>query len=489
MIVIAAFVGGYILSHENLKLPSWVPVLGKSYFTLKGDFQTAQAVTPGQGQAVTIAGAKIGEIASVDLKTGSRRSRCTWSRSTRERRLYKNATMLLRPKTQLKDETVEVDPGTPASGALHQRRDDPAFADRSRRQLRRIPRDARRGIARLPAGAARRPRRRAEEQRAAAVGGVQALRPDRARPAGDRLAARGPPRGDRALDPQLPAAAGSGRRQGQAVGGAGRLRPTPCSKSSPKGQERAEHAAAAARRAHQDQGGPRQARHGREPGRPHAQGAAAVREGDRSGGGSPRELALKTTPIFKNEIRPFARQILPVINQIEPATKELSEAFPKLASSFTVLNELFNEFAYNPGSKQGGFLFFLDWANHDFNSARQHRRRARPARPHPGLLQLQRRADPEGGRGSQPDGRLLLGLLNPPTGAACSSSASVKAASAAHGAGAHDELDGPARRAHRRRVRPEPEPAAASSAVRRPRSPGEVAERCRSAPPRWATSS
>ena len=67
MVVIAAVVGGYILAHENLKLPSWVPVLGKSYFTLKADFQTAQAVTPGQGQAVTIAGAKIGEIASVDL--------------------------------------------------------------------------------------------------------------------------------------------------------------------------------------------------------------------------------------------------------------------------------------------------------------------------------------------------------------------------------------------------------------------------------------
>src|ERR1035438_8801618 len=59
MVVIAAVVGGYILAHENLKLPGWVPVLGRSYFTLKADFQTAQAVTPGQGQAVTIAGAKI----------------------------------------------------------------------------------------------------------------------------------------------------------------------------------------------------------------------------------------------------------------------------------------------------------------------------------------------------------------------------------------------------------------------------------------------
>ena len=62
-----------------------------------------------------------------------------------------------------------------------------------------------------------------------------------------------------------------------------------------------------------------------------------------------RKPRLKTTPIFKNEIRPFARQILPVVKQIEPATKGLTEAFPELATGFTVLNEFFNELAYNPG--------------------------------------------------------------------------------------------------------------------------------------------
>src|SRR5580692_12332738 len=70
MVVVAAAVGGYILAHENLKLPGWVPVLGRSYYTLKAEFQTAQAVTPGQGQAVTIAGAKVGEIGSVNLNQG-----------------------------------------------------------------------------------------------------------------------------------------------------------------------------------------------------------------------------------------------------------------------------------------------------------------------------------------------------------------------------------------------------------------------------------
>ena len=33
-----------------------------------------------------------------------------------------------------------------------------------------------------------------------------------------------------------------------------------------------------------------------------------------------------------------------------------------------MLNEFFNEIAYNPGPSKGGFLFFLDWGNHDLNS-------------------------------------------------------------------------------------------------------------------------
>src|SRR6201995_2636606 len=116
MIVIAAAVGGYILAHENLKLPGWVPVLGRSYYTLKADIQTAQAVKPGQGQAVTIAGAKIGEVASVALHNGV--ATITMKVTPKYARIYRNATLLLRPKTQLQDITVEVNPGTPSAGKL-----------------------------------------------------------------------------------------------------------------------------------------------------------------------------------------------------------------------------------------------------------------------------------------------------------------------------------------------------------------------------------
>ncbi|MHB8234173.1 MAG: MlaD family protein, partial [Solirubrobacteraceae bacterium] len=116
MVIVAAAVGGYILAHENLKLPGWVPVLGRNYYTLKAQFQTAQAVTPGQGQAVTIAGAKIGEIESVNLHEGI--ATVTMKVTPKYARIYRNATLLLRPKTQLQDITVEVNPGTPSAGKL-----------------------------------------------------------------------------------------------------------------------------------------------------------------------------------------------------------------------------------------------------------------------------------------------------------------------------------------------------------------------------------
>ncbi len=60
------------------------------------------------------------------------------------RYIYRNATMLLRPKTQLKDMTVEVDPGTPSAGRVPSGYTDSPVADRARRELRGIPRRARR---------------------------------------------------------------------------------------------------------------------------------------------------------------------------------------------------------------------------------------------------------------------------------------------------------------------------------------------------------
>ena len=62
-----------ILSSQATALPSWVPFLGEDRFELTADFSTAQAVTPGQGQAVNIAGIQVGDITGVELVDGRAR--------------------------------------------------------------------------------------------------------------------------------------------------------------------------------------------------------------------------------------------------------------------------------------------------------------------------------------------------------------------------------------------------------------------------------
>src|SRR5207248_2821056 len=64
-----------------------------------------------------------------------------------------------------------------------------------------------------------------------------------------------------------------------------------------------------------------------------------------------QRLAHTTTPIIRNEIRPFARQILPTISALRPHTQDLAEAFPKLAASLAACNDCFTELAYNPTRK------------------------------------------------------------------------------------------------------------------------------------------
>ena len=61
-------------------------------------------------------GAKIGEVASVNLHEGV--GTVTMRLDPKYARLYRDATLLMRPKTNLQDMTVEVTPGTAASGRL-----------------------------------------------------------------------------------------------------------------------------------------------------------------------------------------------------------------------------------------------------------------------------------------------------------------------------------------------------------------------------------
>jgi phospholipid/cholesterol/gamma-HCH transport system substrate-binding protein len=100
-----------VLSQQQYPYPSWIPVLGKDRFELKAEFTTAQAVTPGQGQTVNIAGVEAGDVTEVELEDGQ--AVVTMSIDDEYQSLiHSDATMLMRPRTGLQDITVEMDPGS-----------------------------------------------------------------------------------------------------------------------------------------------------------------------------------------------------------------------------------------------------------------------------------------------------------------------------------------------------------------------------------------
>jgi len=115
LVVIAFAITSFILTQQRLSLPDWVPVAGTKVYTLNAQFSTGQALTPGQGQTVNIAGVPIGAITEVNLNQG--RAIVTMEIDPKyEGRIHPDATMLLRPKTGLKDMVIALDPGTEASG-------------------------------------------------------------------------------------------------------------------------------------------------------------------------------------------------------------------------------------------------------------------------------------------------------------------------------------------------------------------------------------
>ena len=117
LIVTAAGVAGYILSNQRFYLPGWVPLVGTEFYELEAEFETAQAVVPGQGQTVTIAGVKVGDIGSVRLEDGIAVVEMKIQDKYRDR-VFRDATILLRPKTGLKDMYLQLDPGTQAAGRI-----------------------------------------------------------------------------------------------------------------------------------------------------------------------------------------------------------------------------------------------------------------------------------------------------------------------------------------------------------------------------------
>jgi phospholipid/cholesterol/gamma-HCH transport system substrate-binding protein len=110
LFVIAIGVSGYIIYNQDAR-PA-IPLLEATPKVLYFEFSDAQAVTPGQGQSVRVAGVQVGKIVAVQPRNGVALVKTEiepkyWNTI----KLETDATGLLRPRTGLKDMFIELDPG------------------------------------------------------------------------------------------------------------------------------------------------------------------------------------------------------------------------------------------------------------------------------------------------------------------------------------------------------------------------------------------
>lgn len=112
LVVFAAITSYVIVQQQRLR----IPVLEEKPFELKADFQTAQAVVAGQGQTIDVAGVRVGDVTGVELQNGI--AVVTFGIERKFLPIYKNATLLMRPRTGLKDMFFDLDPGTRSAGEI-----------------------------------------------------------------------------------------------------------------------------------------------------------------------------------------------------------------------------------------------------------------------------------------------------------------------------------------------------------------------------------
>ncbi len=81
-----------------------------------------------------------------------------------------------------------------------------------------------------------------------------------------------------------------------------------------------------------------------------------------------QDFAEATTPVLRDQLRPFTQEAGPTVATLKPASADLAASAPQLTTSFKTLNNLTNAVAYNPPGDEEGYGFWLGWAGH-LNSA------------------------------------------------------------------------------------------------------------------------
>ena len=365
--VMSAVVAAYILDKQRLRWP-WEEVM-----TLNVEFSSGQAVSPGQGQQVLIAGVRVGEIGGVELDDGRALVRLDLEPDKTAGPIYRNATFLLRPKTALNDMSVQIDPGTP----------DPTRPDRGRLSsgdrmpvastqvnvnpdevFATLDADVRDYFAIFADAASEGTRGRGQELRKVLKAG---------QPTFARLSRVTGTLADRRH--KLRRLVRNLRLLSQATAG--------------KDTELAElvDTSAATFRALGDREADLQATVERLPGALRASRGAlsdarrlavearpalqALRPAAREFGPSlqaARPFLGEATPILRRRLTPLVREATPLLRDLRPSLRDLNGSTPNLIRTGRVLNYLVNELGHNPPGPEEGYLFWTAWFAHNANS-------------------------------------------------------------------------------------------------------------------------
>jgi phospholipid/cholesterol/gamma-HCH transport system substrate-binding protein len=363
LFLIGIGVSGYILSNQRLYLPKWVPGLGSDFYKVNAEFSTAQAVTPGQGQTVNIAGVPVGELSKVELRGGV----AVVELSIRQKYapIYRDAHMLLRPKTGLKDMIVEMDPGTEEAGELPEGGTIPventapdvnvdeilsSLDSDTRTYLQILVNGGGEALADDAPADLRETLKRFEPTNRDLARATELLaeRRQNLKRVVHNFALLTNELGTR--DRQLSELVGSANANFRALAASDEnirasLRLLPGTLTTAR--DTLESADAFAK-----QLGPT---------------SQALRPTARALGpalAATRPFLRTTTPVIEDQLRPFARDVRPAVRELRRAAAGLEPLTPRLTRTFEFLNDVLNTLAFNPPGAEEGYLFWASWVNH-----------------------------------------------------------------------------------------------------------------------------
>ena len=384
LFTLASGIALYILQNQRMRFP----IIEPKPFELKAEFSTGQAITPGQGQTVRVAGVRIGDIAKSELVNG--RAIVTLHVDKKYNDLVRtNARALLRPKTGLKDMFIELDPGTkdaplakegfvlPVANTYPDVNPDEILAgldSDTRSYIRLLLNGAGTGLKGRGADLREVLRRFEPTYRdLAAVQGEVKTRRVELRRLVNSLQRLNTELGRK--DDELAQLVGASSRVFRAIASersnvsltVRRLPPT--LRTATSTLRRVEDLAV-------------------ELGPTTRRMTPVVRK-LRLANRETRPFALDAAPRIRRDIRPFVREARPLVVNLAPAASKLAEATPSLTRTFRVINRFYNMLAYNPNGREGpevegreeGYLFHTGWLVHQVNNLFRNQDAHGPGRP------------------------------------------------------------------------------------------------------------